>query len=84
LKIAISYLPADVEAMAVSSRGDVATARNGSNQLVIDRSGQQHTLDLPGTFDAVTLKWSPDGATLMAVCTSFTSGNPGRVVVVSP
>jgi dipeptidyl aminopeptidase/acylaminoacyl peptidase len=84
LKIAISYWPADVAAMAVSSRGDVATARYGSQQIVIDRGGQQRTLDLPGTFDAVGLEWSPDGSMLMVVCMSFAIGNPGRVVVVSP
>jgi hypothetical protein len=84
LKIAVSYLPTDVAAMAVSSRGDVATARNGSPQIVIDRGGQQRTLDLPGTFDAVGLKWSPDGSTLMVACTSFVRGTPGQVVVLSP
>ena len=84
LKIAISYWPADVAAMAVSSRGDVATARDGSKEIVIDRGGQQRSLDLPGTFDAVGLIWSPDGSTLVAVCASFDRSVPGQVVVLRP
>ena len=84
LKIAISYWPADVAAMAVSSRGDVAMARDGSKEIVIDRGGRQRSLDIPGTFDAVRLMWSPDGSTLMAACSSFDRGVPGQVVVLSP
>src|SRR5664280_2102716 len=45
LKIAIKYWPADVAAMAVSSRGDVAMARDGSKEIVIDRGGRQRSLD---------------------------------------
>ena len=70
--------------MAVSSRGDVATARDGSKEIVIDRGGRQRSLDLPGTFDAVGFMWSPDGSTLMAVCSSFDRGVPGQVVVLRP
>lgn len=84
LKIAITYWPADVAAMAVSSRGDVAMARDGSKEIVIDRGGRQRSLDLPGTFDAVGLIWSPDGSTLMAVCSSFDRAVPGQVVVLRP
>ena len=84
LKVTIKYWPADVTAMAVSSRGDVATTRKGSKEIVVDRGGQQRSLDLPGTFAAVGLTWSPDGSTLMAVCSSFDGGVPGQVVVLRP
>jgi hypothetical protein len=84
LNLAITYWPSDVTAMSVSSRGDVATVRTGSEQVVIQSGGRQSMRDLPGTFDSVQLLWSADGSTLLAVCVSYSISGPDQVVLLKP
>ncbi len=82
--LVVTHWPSDVAARSVSSRGDVATARTSSPQIDIQSGGKLITRSLPGVFGDVQLLWSPDGSTLMAVCSSFDRGVPGQVVVLGP
>jgi hypothetical protein len=82
MPVTISYAPQDVGDIAVSSRGDVAMARDGAGQVVIDRAGTQETIDLPGTRHSLT--WSPDGSALIAICAYNTSQTPNEVVLIRP
>jgi len=82
----VTHWLSDVAARSVSSRGDVATARTGSPQIDIQSGGKLITRSLPRVFDDLQLLWSPDGSTLMAVCSAFDSGVhvPDQVVILRP
>jgi hypothetical protein len=82
MPVTISYAPQDVRDIAVSSRGDLAMARDDAGQVVIDRAGTKETIDLPGTRHSLT--WSPDGSALIAICEYNTSQTPNEVVLIRP
>ena len=84
--LVVTHWLSDVAARSVSSRGDVATARTGSPQIDIQSGGKLITRSLPRVFDDLQLLWSPDGSTLMAVCSAFDSGVhvPDQVVILRP
>jgi hypothetical protein len=84
LNLVVTYWPSDAVARSASSRGDLATLRTGSAQVVIQGGGRQVTRDLPGTFDSVQLLWSPDGSTLLVLCYSYTRSVPDQVVLLQP
>jgi hypothetical protein len=82
--LVVTHWPSDVAARSVSSRGYVATARTGSPQIEVQSGGRLIRRNLPGTFDAVQLLWSPDGSTLLVMCNSYDRSVPSQVVLLRP
>jgi hypothetical protein len=82
--LVVTHWPSDVAARSVSSHGYVATARTGSPQIEVQSGGRLIRRNLPGTFDAVQLLWSPDGSTLLVMCNSYDRSVPSQVVLLRP